>query len=250
MTNQLKILGAVDMDWGDDGNAIESGLHATIAALNNAKPYFSFRTWQGKPSKEFPNPRVNHEWNGATEYTGNVSVNGAVFPTNRADSNPDGAENETPLATEPEASADEDLDALVAACDTDGDAQAKLKEIALAAGVDEAGFIKAKTWEAAKKLIVAARVSAEVMSSDGAGTEEEEESAPFKPEKEQIYKYKVIDKKTGKPVLDAKTKRSRPAVEVEVLAVNTKSKTVKVKNLDDGKSIYDDVPWDSLEDAS
>lgn len=31
-------------------------------------PVFTFRTWKGNATQEFPNPRTNHDWEGVTEY--------------------------------------------------------------------------------------------------------------------------------------------------------------------------------------
>lgn len=47
----------------------EGSIQEAVEALNLAKPYFSFRTWKGKPTDQYPNPRVNTIWGGAVEYT-------------------------------------------------------------------------------------------------------------------------------------------------------------------------------------
>jgi hypothetical protein len=35
-----------------------------LAALVEEAPYIRFRTWKGKPTKEFPDPRTRHDWQG------------------------------------------------------------------------------------------------------------------------------------------------------------------------------------------
>jgi len=67
-----------------NGDKWESG--TVLAALKEAAVCFSFRTWQGRATEKYPNPRVNHEWRGLTE---------------RPETNPE-AEIVDETATEPE----------------------------------------------------------------------------------------------------------------------------------------------------
>jgi hypothetical protein len=43
-------------------------IEATAALLEQGQPYFRFRTYAGKPTPQYPNPRTFHSWSGATEY--------------------------------------------------------------------------------------------------------------------------------------------------------------------------------------
>jgi hypothetical protein len=45
--------------------------------LTEAGPTFRFRTWQGKVTEQYPDPKVNHEWRGVCEWTGDATE-GAV----------------------------------------------------------------------------------------------------------------------------------------------------------------------------
>lgn len=56
---QLRTIG-VDTSEIDD----EDSLQEVLNELNEDKPHITFRTWKGKATKEFPNPRVNHQWTG------------------------------------------------------------------------------------------------------------------------------------------------------------------------------------------
>lgn len=39
-------------------------LEMVLKALSQTQPYFKFRTWEGPPSEKYPEPKVNHIWNG------------------------------------------------------------------------------------------------------------------------------------------------------------------------------------------
>ena len=53
-----------EIDAGTDG-----ALEATAEAMQNAGIYFKFRTWKGKETPQFPNPRVQHDWGRACEHS-------------------------------------------------------------------------------------------------------------------------------------------------------------------------------------
>jgi hypothetical protein len=58
MSNELRKLGlnTSEIKWED--------LEESLKALAETGPYFKFRTWKGKPSQEYPDPRTNHVWEG------------------------------------------------------------------------------------------------------------------------------------------------------------------------------------------
>lgn len=60
--NELRKLGL------DTSELSFEDLEAAAATLKDAGPTFKFRTWSGAPTKEYPNPIVNHQWGGAVEY--------------------------------------------------------------------------------------------------------------------------------------------------------------------------------------
>lgn len=68
---------------------------------------------------------------------------------------------------------------------------------------------------------------------EGEEAEKEEEEENWEPKKGEVYGYKP-----------PKHKR---AVECEVMAVLAKAKTVTLKNLEDGKTLYKGIAWDELE---
>jgi hypothetical protein len=59
--NHLRMLGidTEELDFEDLEDACQE--------LVDSGTYFRFRTWQGKPTEAYPNPRVNHEWMGEVE---------------------------------------------------------------------------------------------------------------------------------------------------------------------------------------
>jgi hypothetical protein len=61
--NYMKLLGLEDME-----DIPASELEGAAATLEEEAPYFAFRTWQGNATKEYPNPRINHSWEGQVEF--------------------------------------------------------------------------------------------------------------------------------------------------------------------------------------
>jgi len=53
------------------------GTGPLLEALAEAGPTFRFRTWSGKPTEQYPDPKVNHEWRGVCEWDGDATE-GAV----------------------------------------------------------------------------------------------------------------------------------------------------------------------------
>lgn len=131
--NELSKLGV------DAASVAGNDLENVAALLEQAKPCFRFRTWKGKPSPQFPNPRTNHTWNGLVDYT--------AAPTDDVEDN-SGQEEAGEEAGEAE-----DLAALGSLADADdGDAQRRLTELAKAAGIDPE---KIATWSEVASMLEA-----------------------------------------------------------------------------------------------
>ena len=144
--NEFRKLGINTADIGADD------IEATCAALKEAMPYFKFRTWKGKPSKEYPNPRINHDWRGLTDYTpdgddgvqDNSASNGQVHDDSSGDDQTDQATSDVPFG--------DDLDDLVAEAGSDDvNTQAAAHEAlttrAIAAGYDQTAIDGSESWE-------------------------------------------------------------------------------------------------------
>ncbi len=207
----------------------EDSLEPAAEALKEAKPFFRFRTWKGSPTPQFPNPRVNHEWNGLCDYQ---EGDEETVVDETADGDEPADDEQIAEAVE-EADEGEDLDAL--AKDADGKnqkkaavASARLEELAEAAGVDADDVKNAESWAAVVELIQAAD------GDEGEGEEGEGEEAAeeWEPADGEVYKYKPP--------------KSKKAVECEVTKVLAKNQLVNLKNLDDGKTVYKAVKWADL----
>jgi hypothetical protein len=228
--NELRKLGINTEEIGFDD------LESVVAALKEAGPHFRFRTWQGQATKEFPNPRTNHDWRGSCDYVGDDDdgVSEDAEPSKDAEEIPDVAEGEDST----ESAEDIDLDALAAEADGgDEEAQIKITGQAKLFNVDHEAY---STWAEVAEAIKESSAGDEKTEEEEA---EEEEPAEFKPTKGDVYFYKPV-------TVDAKTKKkikSKKSVECEVTAVFEKNKTVNIKNLDDGRTSYKGVSWNDLE---
>lgn len=168
------------------------------------------------------------------------SSNGTPTPADETPSDDATSPDETPSLTPEEIEA-LDLPTLaeVASSETpDAElAGERLSALALEAGVSEDEIKAAESWVAIVELIEAKAAEAEAAAS----TPEPE----WEPSVKQVYKYQVLDAK-GKPVINPKTKKSANPIEVRVEAVDKAKKTVKLKNLEDGKTPYLNQSWDRL----
>lgn len=123
-------------------------LEPTAESLKEAQPVFSFRTWKGKATEQFRNPRVNHQWGGAVD----TPFEGESSESDNADT--DASDEE-----------EEDLDALGSAADEgDEDAIARLMTICDEAGIDHE---KIESWSEVVTML----------SSEEAEPEPEEEES-------------------------------------------------------------------------
>lgn len=120
----------------------------------------------------------------------------------------------------------QDLDSLIeAAMADDDDAQAKLEEMAVSAGIDEESIANADDWEAVGELIRSAGSGEEGEESEAEAeeeSEEEEESEPVVPVLGDVFSYQG---ENGKPS------------KVKVTMVNTKKEIVNVRDLKSKKEL-------------
>lgn len=210
--NELRKLGVPTSELDDVNN-----LEVVAATLQEEKPYLRFRTWKGEPTKEYPNPRVNHEWRGVIEDYEPENGDGVVDNTETTAPVASKTSKTKAVVEEPA----EDLEALGKAADSnDEDAQARLKGMADAAGIDADELA---TW-------------AEVVTALGESTSAEESGAETETEGEDPVKGQIHFYKPPK---------AKAPIECEVTAVFEKARKVNLKNLDT-KMVYKSVDWDAL----
>ena len=136
-----------------------------------------------------------------------------------------------------------DLDSLVEQADKPGKAgqpaRDKLNDWAVQLGATEEEVNDAANWGEVADMIRNGSGNTETeQEPEEEQVEEEEEQDEWVPEQGSMVQYKPQDPKTKRPV--------KTPVDCEVTAINSKKKTVTLKNHDDGKSVYKDVPWDDL----
>lgn len=242
-------------------------VEAAIAAVKKQKPYFMFRTWKGKPTKEFPNPRVNHSWESALPNfdPSKVSSDQADGVVDQSDGVSDEVAQEAAQAPTPArkpaapapakggkpaakpAPVVDDIsgvatdDLVTRANEGDGDAQAELERRAMDLGWSQEAFAAATSWEESGHMATEMPPSEE--GGDGGEPAEGEEGgeAAWMPEIDTVYKYTPLVKGPGGKVVKGKKE-----VECLVTAINEADRTCTLKNTVDGKTKYIDVPVDDL----
>lgn len=179
-----------------------------LQLLEKAKPYFGFRTWKGKATEQYPDPRVNHQWGPTCEYdpeasSGVADETEAPFESEVEESGPE---------IEDEAGTEEVVDYLELGSVADAGKPKAKAEAAQQALTDRAqelsveGYEDMPTWTEVAEAIVAAEGEPEDGSVDGDEEEEEffeEEWAP-----------------TVGETCFAKMPRAKEPVEVEIKAIN------------------------------
>ena len=210
-------------------------LEETLAFLKSKKYHFTLRTWKGKKQTTGPyagqEPRVNETWGTRCDPPPAAEAAAAVVGRRAVVL---GAADEAPAD---EAPADDvytdagDLASLVDAAADDNaegqaDAQARLKELAMAAGHDEATVDAADDWQAVADL-----------AANPPGEGEEAAAEPPTPAKTEVWTAKLKDPKNPKAA--AKT------VECTVVAVNEKARTADLKR-NDTKAVIKGVSWDVM----
>lgn len=242
-------------------------LEPTVAKLKAIGPYFKFRTWKGKPTEQYPDPRVNHDWQGVIQYSatsngaaGSVKDNTAAAPA-ASPQQPHGQRPAAPAAPTPPAAPkgprgpqkaaptpppapekfDEfgDLASLVERANADDPyAQNELSSLAEKAGVaDEA--TNAQTWQEVADLIMGTQAGDG--SGDGTGSQEQGDAGEWAPAVKEVYAYRPLDPKTKQP--------AATQVLAQVLEVDNDARTVKLGNTKNAKQTWKDVSWDALESA-
>lgn len=232
-------------------------LEAAAAALVEAAPFFTFRTWKGEATAQYPNPQVNQTWVRQVDYEGSsdpeVVDNSAPEPTPPPKAAPKAApakaaaapkaapakppaakaapEAKTPPpAPEPVEEEEEDLMALGEAADAqDAEAAGRLNELCEAAGIDSSVIA---TWtEVAAVLLAGAEGDDGGAGSEEAATEGGEVPAP---QVGEVYYYKAP--------------KAAAAAECEVKTVDEAKQLCSLQDYTT-KGIYRGVAWTSLQDA-
>ncbi len=237
--NCLRMLGVDTTEVDPDD------LETTLEALKEAAPYFKFRTWTTNPTTEFPNPRVNHDWNGIIEDyeapEGDDEVEEEEAPAKpvknkkaaKAQEEETEEEEVEEEAEEEEEETEEEIDylALGRAADKKKDKAAikALTQAALDAGWEKDQIEESESWTAV----------AEALANPEEGeSESEEEEEEWKPAKDETCLYRPIDPKTKKP--------SKKAIEVVIVKSLSKAETADVRCLAT-KKLYSAVDWSDLE---
>ncbi len=237
--NQLRLLGI-------DTSALEfEDLETTAAALKEAQPTFRFRTWKGQVSKQYPNPKTNHTWNGLCDWVEQDTnpVEDNTPTTQAAPKTPNGAATRTPakptgkkgkeVEVQQEFSEFEDLDSLAEQAEEGNtDARKKLNQAGLDAGISQEDIDAAPDWATLVNLIQGGGLD----PVEDNGDEPDADAEEFEPEVGGVFGYSYKDPKTKKVV----------TVQCEVLKVNKKVQTVDLLNLDNRKNKYPGVAWDDL----
>lgn len=236
--NKLRLLGEdTEQIDTDDEDSTLAAMVEILARLEEEKPCFEFKTWIGKPSKAFPNPKVNVDWGmRVDDYTPpDESESGVVDESadtssteseSAADESTDTTSDESGESSE---SSDEvDWDALAVEATNDDKAakeaiEAKAEELGLK---DEVAA--AESWADAVEMIKAA------MEAGGGGSDTTADEAPWVPEVGKVYKTKPAGEKNK--------------IDIKVVKVNTKNKTLDAKGVANKKD-YKGLKW-SNEDGS
>lgn len=261
MLNELRLLGGPECTEGLESEEDLEGLLNQLKETSledGSQIYFKFGTSGSDPTKEYPEPTVWENWYGTkgletyhqefdrgtkdnttattapakTAAAGpKTSTNGSAATAAKAPAAKVAAKKPEPKAVDPEELDQSDIDSLNArANDADEKAQARLKELAMGVGYTEEECDATQTWDELADLVRNPK------TEEGAG-DGGEENAEWKPAKEEVYEFFPVDPKTKKKV--------KKAIEVEVMSVDKKAQTVKIKSLTDGKTTWT-VKWDEL----
>lgn len=261
MLNELRLLGGAECTESVESEEDLVGLLDQLKETSledGSQIYFKFGTSGSDPTKEYPEPTVWENWYGtkgletyaqefdrgtedntkttaapaktATTAAGpKTSTNGAA-PAKTAPATKPAAKKPEPKAVDPDELDQSDIDSLnTRANDADQRAQARLKELAMEVGHTEEECDETQTWDELADLVRNPKTEG--------GEENAGEQGEWKPAKEEVYEFFPVDPKTKKKV--------KKAIEVEVMSVDEKAQTVKIKSLTDGKTTWT-VKWDEL----
>lgn len=224
--NEMRKLGGDEYTHGATGADLEN----LAAGLKDAAPHFWVSTREGQKTVQYPNPKVFTSWNGTKgleNYVGPADGGAQVQDNSGGGAAPSNDEQQGESAAE-----GDDIDALLAAAGDDTDeaamnaAQARLKELALEAGVEEG-----PDEDAPPHTFNGAPDFATVVGwiQNGAPEAPAEKTAAAAPEKGGTCNYGI---------LDTKTKKVKP-VQCEIITVNATKETLTLKNLTTGKPVAD-----------
>lgn len=148
--NEMKKLGCDTSGWG------AADLEANCSLIENAGIYTKFRTWMGRVTPQFPNPRLNHDWRGVFEGTVDEGPNQVEDDT----AEPDGTGKPEVKAihigkngkVEKEVPFGDKLDMIVNDCTSEDDdvqeaAVKKLKKLAADLGYTEEDVDNSSSWD-------------------------------------------------------------------------------------------------------
>lgn len=254
--NELRKLGV------DTANMDVENLEEELEALKEAAPYFRFRTWKGKPSKQYPNPRTNHTWLGLVDFKDDGDEPSEDVVEEEDEAPKKGTKEKPPVSkgsktTKPPVEDDDedtenqeefsefdDLLSLAKRADKgDTEAASKLTSAAKKSGMTSKEIDQADSWT---KLVDVMNGSKGDDENDDEGDEEEDseteseeegdEAEEIVPKRGDVFKYAPKNKKTGKP---------GTPVSVEVVKVNNVTKKCDLNNLEDDTK-YKDVPFSDL----
>lgn len=227
--NELKKLG-VDTSQTEAGTPeqVESFLNKALDILRTSQPTFGVRTWKGKPSVAFPNPRVNEEWLGLREVDEEVDPAGGV----QADDAPPPDAPGTAVA----APGDGDLDLAALADIADADPTGETDDgKAACIAIQEAAEKAGHSLDAIRACGSWAEVAALATTAPDTTTAPEKKPDPVKGDQ---VGYKVD--------------KAKPPVQCEVTSVDAKTQTVTLKNLTTKAAVVGGdkkllkVKWDEL----
>ena len=225
--NFAKVQAVVRKLGGEEVETLDE-LAATMATLVEIGPHFSCRAWVGKPTEEYPNPRVNEVWDKLVpDYVEDESAGGSV--EDDTSSNGDGGSDEGSDDTATEKLDADEIHKLVALAATEQTtknekkvlaAQEKLGEIARARDIDPDAI---DSWEELGEMLLSGS------GDDSSGSDD----APWVPEKGSTYKAKVK--------IDGKEK----TIDLKVSAVNEEKETVDGINVAT-KSLLKGIAWGKI----
>ncbi len=250
-----------------DGGTQEAPTESGPAEIGGAVDPAADHQWKGDPTDEFPNPRVNDQWNGQVDYSEDENDTGMVDQTTT---------EEEPQAT-PEAVDENDLEALGAAADGGSDeAVSDLTEKATLLDITQEQLDNTPSWAGVVELIELAEKSEKGAEEAfptfvelGVKADEDDEEAQaalteaakarlLNPDEYPTWEELAVElekapevsnesnnKPEKKEVWWYKPPRKQKRVECEVTTVFDGKETCNLKNLDDGSS-YKSVAWSEL----
>lgn len=213
-------------------------LEEAAKELVEAAPYFAFRTWSGKPTKQYPDPIVNHQWIKEVEYE--AEEDDDVEEEDDEELEEDELEEEEYEDEEEEEEDEIDLDALVKKAKRKNKAaQKELTEWALEQGLTEEQIEETDSWE-------------ELVELAQGDEEEDEEEEEYEDDEEEEYEDEEEDEEEEDEeipqkgmTVSYKPPRARKAVECLVTSVASTKGTCSLKNLST-KEIYKAVPFEKV----